>query len=71
MTKLQPWLVEELSQKNLPITAAVGDGHLHLLDRQRLQTWQRKFYAEIESGGGTVAARKIMSAPDQDNAARL
>jgi hypothetical protein len=27
----------------------VADGHLHLLDRQRLQTWQRKFYAQIES----------------------
>ena len=49
MAKLQPWLVEELSHKNLTITAAVADGHLHLLDRQRLQTWQRKFYAQIES----------------------
>jgi hypothetical protein len=41
--------VEELSHHNLTITAAVADGHLHLLDRQRLQTWQRKFYAQIES----------------------
>jgi nucleoside-triphosphatase THEP1 len=49
MTKLQPWLVEELSHNNLTITPAVADGHLHLLDRQRLQTWQRKLYAEIES----------------------
>ena len=49
MSKLQPWLVEELSHDNLTITPAVADGHLHLLDRQRLQTWQRKFYAEIES----------------------
>jgi len=49
MSKLQPWLVEELSHNNLTITPAVADGHLHLLDRQRLQTWQRKFYAEIES----------------------
>ena len=49
MSKMQPWLVEELSHHNLTITAAVADGHMHLLDRQRLQTWQRKFYAQIES----------------------
>ncbi len=49
LTKLQSWLVEELSHNDLTITPAVADGHLHLLDRQRLQTWQRKFYAEIES----------------------
>ena len=49
MTRLQPWLVEELSHQNLTITSAVADGKLHLLDRQRLQTWQRKFYAEIET----------------------
>jgi hypothetical protein len=49
MAKMQPWLVEELSHNNLTITPAVADGHLHLLDRQRLQTWQRKFYLQIES----------------------
>jgi cellulose biosynthesis protein BcsQ len=49
MTKLQPWLVEELSHKNLTVSAAVAGGHMHLLDRRRLQTWQHKLYAEIES----------------------
>jgi cellulose biosynthesis protein BcsQ len=49
MTKLQPFLVEELSLKNLTITPAIQDGGLHLLDRRRLQTWQRKLYTEIES----------------------
>ena len=49
MSKLQPWLVEELSHSNLTITSAVADGRLHLLDRQRLQTWQRKLYGQIES----------------------
>jgi len=49
MTKLQPWLVEELSHQNLTITAALKDGHMHLLDRRRLQTWQRKFHEQIES----------------------
>ena len=49
MTKLQPFLVEELSLNNLTITPAIQDGRLHLLDRRRLQTWQRKLYTEIES----------------------
>jgi hypothetical protein len=49
MTKLQPWLVEDLSHKSLTVTAAVNDAHFYLLDRQRLQTWQRKLYAEIDS----------------------
>jgi hypothetical protein len=49
MSKLQPWLVEELSHNNLTITAAVEGGHTHLLDRRRLQTWQSKFYGQIES----------------------
>jgi cellulose biosynthesis protein BcsQ len=58
MAKLQPWLVEELSHKNLTITAAVADGQLHLLDRQRLQTWQRKLYAEIESAAELLLPTK-------------
>lgn len=49
MTKLQAWLVEDLSRNNLTITAAIASDQLHLLDRQRLQTWQRKLYTEIES----------------------
>ena len=58
MTKLQPWLVEELSRKNLTITAAIAAGQLHLLDRQRLQTWQRKLYAEIESAAELLLPTK-------------
>ena len=58
MSKLQPWLVEELSHHNLTISAAVADGHMHLLDRQRLQTWQRKFYAQIESVTGLLLPEK-------------
>ena len=49
MAKLQPWLVEELSLKSLTITAAARDAHFHLLDRQRLQTWQRRLYEQIET----------------------
>ena len=58
MTKLQPWLVEELSLKNLPITEAIKDGAFHLLDRQRLQTWQRKLYTEIESAAELLLPAK-------------
>jgi hypothetical protein len=49
MTRLQPWLVEELSHQNLTISAALTDGHMQLLDRRRLQTWQRRLYEQIES----------------------
>jgi len=49
MTRLQDWLIETLNAENLTITAAMKHPALNLLDRQRLQTWQRKLYAEIES----------------------
>ena len=58
MAKLQPWLVEELSHKNLTITAATTDDRFYLLDRQRLQTWQRKLYAEIESAAELLLPAK-------------
>ena len=58
MTRLQPWLVEELSLRNLPITEAVKDGSFYLLDRQRLQTWQRKIYTEIESAAELLLPAK-------------
>ena len=58
MTKLQPWLVEELSHKKLPIAEAMKDGTLHLLDRQRLQTWQRKLYTQIESAAALLLPTK-------------
>ena len=49
MTRLQDWLVEALNGENLTITQAVKNPAFNLLDRQRLQTWQRKLYAEIET----------------------
>ena len=49
MSQLQDWLVEALNAENLTITAATKHPAFSLLDRQRLQTWQRKLYAEIES----------------------
>lgn len=49
VAKLQPWLVEELSLRSLTITNAARDAHFHLLDRQRLQTWQRRLYEQIDT----------------------
>lgn len=49
MPRLQDWLVEALNRENLTITAAAKHTAFSLLDRQRLLTWQRKLYAEIES----------------------
>lgn len=49
MTRLQDWLVESFNAENLTITAATKHSAFSLLDRQRLQTWQRKLYTEIES----------------------
>ena len=58
MTRLQDWLVEALNGKNLTITAATKDSGFGLLDRQRLQTWQRRLYAEIESVAGLILPAK-------------
>ena len=49
MTRLQDWLVESLNAQNVTIPAATKHPAFSLLDRQRLQTWQRKLYTEIES----------------------
>lgn len=49
MTRMHDWLVEALNKENVTITAAAKHPAFSLLDRQRLQSWQRKLYAEIES----------------------
>jgi len=58
MTRLQDWLVEALNAENLTITAATKHPAFNLLDRQRLQTWQRKLYAEIESAADLLLPTK-------------
>jgi len=58
MTRLQDWLVEALNGENLTITAAVKNPAFSLLDRQRLQTWQRRLYTEIESVAGLLLRAK-------------
>src|SRR3989441_5815579 len=54
MCRLQDWLVEALNAENLTISSATKHTAFSLLDRQRLQTWQRKLYAEIESVAGLL-----------------
>jgi hypothetical protein len=58
MSRLQDWLVEALNAENLSITAATKHPAFSLLDRQRLHTWQRKLYAEIESVAGLLVSAK-------------
>jgi cellulose biosynthesis protein BcsQ len=58
MSRMQDWLVEALNAENLTITAATKHPAFSLLDRQRLQTWQRKLYSEIESVTGLLLPAK-------------
>jgi hypothetical protein len=58
MLRLQDWLVEALNRENLTITAAVKHPAFSLLDRQRLLTWQRKLYGQIESAADLLLPAK-------------
>jgi len=58
MTRLQDWLVEALNRENVTISAATKHAGFSLLDRQRLQTWQRKLFAEIESASDLLLPTK-------------
>ena len=49
MARLQDWLVEALNGQNLTVTAATKHPAFSLLDRQRILTWQRRLYGELES----------------------
>jgi hypothetical protein len=54
MTRMEEWLVEGLNRENLTVTSAAKHESFYILDRQRLLTWQRKLYAEIESVAGLL-----------------
>ncbi len=58
VARLQDWLVEGLNKENVTITAALKHPAFSLLDRQRLQTWQRKLYAEIDSAADLLLPAK-------------
>jgi hypothetical protein len=61
MTRMEEWLVEGLNRENLTVTAAAKHESFYLLDRQRLLTWQRKLYAEIESVADLLMPAKHFS----------
>jgi len=58
MTRMQDWLVEALNAENLTTTAAQKHPSFSLLDRQRLQNWQRKLFTQIESAGDLLLLPK-------------
>lgn len=58
MTRLQDWLVEALNRENVTVTAATKHASFSLLDRQRLLTWQRKLFAEIEAAADLLLPTK-------------
>ena len=58
MTRMQDWLVEALNAENLTTTAAQKHSSFSLLDRQRIQNWQRKMFSEIESVGDLILPSK-------------
>lgn len=62
MNRLQPWLVEGLNRHSVPITKAVEAQQFHLLDRQRLLTWQRRLYDQI------AASADLLGLPEGDPA---
>jgi len=58
MSRMQDWLVGALNAENLTITAAAKHPAFSLLDRQRPQTWPRKFYTEVESATNLLLPSK-------------
>ena len=58
MSRLQDWLVEALNGQNLTVTAASKHPAFSLLDRQRLLSWQRRLYGELESASDLLLPAK-------------
>lgn len=58
MPRMQDWLVEALNRENVTVTAATKHPAFSLLDRQRLLTWQRRLYAELDSAAPLLLPAK-------------
>ena len=58
MARLQDWLVEALNRQNLTVTTATKHPSFSLLDRQRLLTWQRRLYGELEAAADLLLPPK-------------
>ncbi len=59
MHRMEEWLVEGLNRLNLTVTTATKHESFYLLDRQRLVTWQKRLYAEIESAADLLLPEKF------------
>jgi len=49
MTRMPDWLVESHNRENATPTTAKSQPAFSLLDRQRLQSWQRRLYDQLET----------------------
>jgi hypothetical protein len=47
MPRMYDWLVTALNEHNTPVTPALAHPAFNLLDRQRLKTWQTRFYRQL------------------------
>lgn len=63
MPRMEEWLVEGLNRVNLTITAAARHESFYLLDRQRLVTWQRRLYEQIESAADLLLPNRPTAKP--------
>ncbi len=54
LTRMQPWLVDGLNRTDLTPTTASRHEAFSILDRQRLITWQRKLYEQIDSAADVL-----------------
>jgi cellulose biosynthesis protein BcsQ len=63
MPRMEDWLVEGLNRVNLTITAAAKHESFYLLDRQRLVTWQRRLYEQIESAADLLLPNRPTAKP--------
>jgi len=58
MPRMQDWLVEALNRENVTVTTATKHPAFSLLDRQRLLTWQRRMYGELDSAAPLLLPAK-------------
>jgi hypothetical protein len=70
MSRLEEWLVEGLNRLNLTVTAAASHESFYLLDRQRLVTWQRRLYEQIESAADLLLPNRPSAKPTHVSAAK-
>jgi cellulose biosynthesis protein BcsQ len=70
MPRMEEWLVEGLNRVNLTITAAAKHESFYLLDRQRLVTWQRRLYEQIESAADLLLPNRPSVKPNHASAAK-